>query len=188
MSLFIAARPDDGAVEDLQDELDRVRRLPVSRPLRWQPPGLWHVTLAFLGDPPDDADDVVAERIEGLCTHDVISGVRIAGSGCFGRQILWMGLEAGAAVDGLASLAGAIPRLVRGTGTELDRRAWRAHLTVARARNGDARVVTAALAGYRGPAWQVEEVLLIRSTGGPQPSHRVVHRVPLASVRTAPPR
>ena len=82
MSLFIAARPDDGAAEDLQDELDRVRRLPVSRPLRWQPPGLWHVTLAFLGDPPDDADDVVAERIEGLCTHDVISGVRIAGSGC----------------------------------------------------------------------------------------------------------
>ena len=34
----------------------------------------------------------------------------------------------------------------------------------------------------------LREVLLSRSTGGPRPSHRVVHRVPVAGVRRAPPR
>ncbi len=180
MSLFIAVRPDDIAAEDLQDELGRVRRLPMAGSLRWQPPSLWHVTLAFLGDPPEEAEDTVAERIEALCTHAAVPGLRLAGAGTFGRQILWVGLLPGAPLDSLGSIAAAIPRLVRGSGTDLDRRPWRAHLTVARARNGDARGASDVLTGYRGPTWSAEEILLIRSTGGPTPSHRVVHRVPLA--------
>jgi len=186
MSLFVAVRPDDAAGEDLQDALERVRRLPVAQPLRWQPPALWHVTLAFLGNPPDDVDDGVAERLEALTTHEIVPGLRLAGAGCFGRQVMWVGLEPGAPIDALRSWAGIIPRLVRGTGAIADRRPWRPHLTVARARNGDATAVARMLADYRGPTFTAEEILLMRSTGGPTPSHRVVLRVPL--VRTAPPR
>ncbi len=186
MSLFVAIRPDDVASEDLQHALERVRRLPVARPLHWQPPALWHVTLAFLGNPPDDVDQDVAERLDALVTDEVVPSLRLAGAGCFGRQVLWVGLEAGAAVEALRSCADAIPRLVRGTGAVVDRRPWRAHLTVARARNGDATAVAGVLADYRGPTFAVEEILLIRSTGGPTPSHRVIRRVPW--VRKAPPR
>ena len=188
MSLFIAVRPDDAACEDLQHELERVRRLPEAGSLQWQPPSRWHVTLAFLGDAPDSVDDRVVEAIDPLSVHSAIAELRLSGAGCFGRQVLWIGLERGAALDALTSMVGAIPRLVRGTGVNLDRRAWRAHLTVARARQGDARAAAGALADYRGPSWTAAEALLIRSTGGPQPAHHVVHRVPLTSVRTVPPR
>lgn len=188
MSLFIAVRPDEAACEDLQHELERVRRLPAATALQWQPPSRWHITLSFLGDPPDSADDTVAEAIDALSTRAAVLGLRLAGADCFGRQILWVGVERGVALDSLTSLVQEIPRLVRGTGVDLDRKAWRAHLTVARARRSDARALVGPLANYRGPAWRVDEVLLMRSVGGPRPSHQVVHRVPLASVRTAPPR
>ena len=83
------------------------------------------------------------------------------------------------AVDSLAALAGAIPAIVRGTGAQPDRRPWRPHLTIARARHGDARPVVDVLADYAGPAWDATSLVLIRSTGGPHPSHAVVHEVPL---------
>ena len=165
-----------------------MRRLPAAGALQWQPPSRWHVTLAFLGDPSDSAEQRVAETIHPLGSHAAIPELRLSGADCFGRQVLWIGLERGAALDALTSMVEAIPRLVRGSGVNLDRRAWRAHLTVARARQGDARAAAGALADYRGPSWTAAEALLIRSTGGPQPSHHVVHRVPLTSVRTVPPR
>jgi 2'-5' RNA ligase len=186
MSLFVAVRPDDAASEDLQHALERVRRLPVAQPLHWQPPALWHLTLAFLGNPPDDVDDEVVERLEALGGHAVVPDVRLAGAGCFGRHVLWVGLMAGPPVDALGSMAAAIPRLVHGSGAVVDRRPWRAHLTLARARNGDARAAAGLLTDYRGPSFSVDEVLLIRSTGGPHPSHQVIQRLPL--VRKAPPR
>ena len=180
MSLFLAVRPDERAVDDLQDALARVRRLPLAEPLRWQPPSQWHVTLAFFGDPDPLAVDDVSERLTALSASPVVPDLRIAGAGCFGRQILWMGIADEAAVAALGALVRAVPALVRGTGVTLDRRPWRPHLTVARARHGDARPAVGPLADYRGSAWPVEELVLVRSTGGPAPTHHVVSVVPLA--------
>lgn len=179
MSLFVAVRPDAEAVEDLQHALDRVRRLPAAEPLRWQPPAQWHVTMAFLGaDDPGIADEV-GDRIAALSAHSPVDGLVVAGAGCFGRQILWMDLADDAAVARLAGLAAAIPPLLRGSGASVDRRPWRPHLTVARARHGDARGLVPLLASYRGTMWTVSELLLIRSTGGPHPDHHVMRRIRL---------
>ena len=180
MSLFLAVRPDEGAVDDLQDALDRVRRLPLAEPLRWQPPSQWHVTLAFFGDPDPLVVDEVAERLAGLGSHDTVAGLCIVGAGCFGRQILWMGVGDESAVAGLREIVRAVPGLVRGRGVDLDRREWRPHLTVARARHADARPAVGPLADYRGPIWSADELVLIRSTGGPTSTHHVVAHVPLA--------
>jgi 2'-5' RNA ligase len=180
VSLFLAVRPDEGAVDDLQDALDRVRRLPLAEQLRWQPPSQWHVTLAFFGDPDPLVVDEVAERLGDLGSLASAPGLRVTGAGCFGRQILWMGLGDEVAVAGLREVVRAVPGLVRGTGVDLDRREWRPHLTVARARHGDARPTVGPLADYRGPAWSADEVVLIRSTGGPASTHHVVTRVDLA--------
>lgn len=179
MSLFIAVRPDETAVEHLQDAVDRVRRMPLAGEVRWQPPSLWHVTLAFLGDPDPLAADEVAERLVELSSRDAVTGVRLAGSACFGRQIVWMGVGGEAAVTSLRSMVRTIPDLVRGTGVVVDRRPWRPHLTVGRTRRSDARATARALEGYGGPSWDVDEVLLVRSTGGPTPTHHVVASVPL---------
>jgi RNA 2',3'-cyclic 3'-phosphodiesterase len=180
MSLFVAVRPDEDAVDDLQHRLERVRRLPVASDLRWQPPSQWHVTLAFLGADDAHVSDDVAQRLVPLSDRARIEGVRIVGAGCFGRQILWMGLADTDAVTALSDIAAAIPPLLRGSGVTPDRRPWRPHLTVARARHGDARPLVDVLAGYEGQAWCVDELVLIRSTGGPQPAHHVVSTIPLA--------
>ncbi len=179
MSLFVAVRPDEAAVEDLSDALEPVRRMPAAQALRWQPASQWHITVAFLGDADEDVTDEVAERLAALDLQ-AIPGVRLAGADCFGRQILWIGIGDDEARARMGATAAAIPPRLRGLGLDVDRRAWRGHLTVARARNGDARSAAAVLAGYRGPSWDAHELLVIRSTGGPRPAHHVVHVIPLA--------
>lgn len=179
MSLFVAVRPSDRAAEDLQHELDRVRRLPGAADLRWQPPSQWHVTLAFLGAADDAVADAVADRLAAMHARAPVPGLRLSGAGCFGRQVLWLGLADSAAVASLGAIVAAIPPLLRGTGAAVDRRPWRPHLTVARARHGDARTAVDALARYDGPAWDVTEVVLVRSSGGPHPAHHAVARFPL---------
>jgi RNA 2',3'-cyclic 3'-phosphodiesterase len=179
MSLFVAVRPDEAAIDDLAEAVDRVRRSPAATALRWQPPSQWHVTLAFLGEPREVDLDDIASRLAPLAERPVVPGVRIASAGCFGRQILWMGVGDDDQVAALTNLALAVPPLLRGSGLAIDRRPWRGHLTVARARHGDARPVVAQLAGYRGPSWDVDTLLLVQSTGGPHPQHRVVHGLPL---------
>jgi 2'-5' RNA ligase len=177
MSLFVAVRPGVEAVEHLDDYLQRVRRDPRLAAIRWQPPQQWHVTLSFLGDPEEDTAFEVAERLDALADRAAIPGVRLIDAGCFGKQILWMGVHT---PDPLPALVAAIPELLRGSGAIVDRRTWRAHLTIGRARHGDARAGMDALNCYVGPDWTVEDLLLIRSTGGPHPDHRVVHRIELA--------
>lgn len=178
MSLFVAIRPDERALEDLSDALEPVRRLPAAGALRWQPPWQWHITLAFLGDPGEDVTDEVAERITAIGLQ-AIPGIRLAGADCFGRQILWIGIGGDEERRRLATSAAAIPARLRGLGLDVDRRPWRGHLTVARARNGDARTAAMALASYSGPPWTAQELLVIRSTGGPHPTHHVVHTIAL---------
>jgi 2'-5' RNA ligase len=178
MSLFVAIHPDERAVEDLQDAVHVARRLVPG--VSWQPPGLWHLTLAFLGDPDEEVADVVADRLDELGDQHVIDNVRLSGSGCFGGQIVWIGLAPGPALDRLAALAHDIPRLLRGSGAQTDWRQWKPHLTVGRARRGGGQAAAGALSGYSGPAWSTASLSLVRSTGGPQPTHRVVHAVALA--------
>ena len=131
MSLFVAIRPDEAAIEDLADALEPVRRLPAAQSLRWQPAGQWHITLAFLGDADEAAADEVAERITGVGLV-AIRDVRLRGADCFGRQILWVGIGDDDARLRLAAAAGAIPPRLRGLGLDVDRRPWRGPETTKR--------------------------------------------------------
>jgi 2'-5' RNA ligase len=179
MSLFVAVRPSDAAVEDLQDALVAVRRQPVARDLRWQPPGQWHITLAFLGEDSPDLEAEVCDRLAALEVMSPVPGLSISGAGCFGRQVLWMDVHGDDAVTALGEVCTAIPPLLRGSGAQLDRRPWRPHLTIARARHTDARPVVPLLSTYIGPQWDADEVLVVRSTGGPHPDHHIAMRIPL---------
>ena len=186
MSLFVAVRPDERAVDELQHALEPVRRSPTASVLRWQPVTQWHITLAFLGDPDEWVEDEVAERLRSLGAQSAVPGLQLSGAGCFGRQVLWVGLADGPSTDALRAVQEAILPLMRGSGAVADRRPWRPHLTIARARGGDARGAVPLLAGYLGPDSTADEVLLVRSSGGPHPDHRVVERVglrgPLGSI------
>lgn len=179
MSLFVAVMPPAPACEHLHDVVTDVRRRPGLEKVRWTAPERWHITLAFLGDPPEHVDEDVAEALQQWGEHAAITGMQLTGAGSYRRTVLWIGVGEGSGRDALAAAARRIPALVRGTGAAADRREWRPHLTVGRLRGGAPDPAVAALASYRGPTWDVHEIHLIRSTGGAAPVH---HRIATVSL------
>jgi 2'-5' RNA ligase len=173
MRLFVAAYPPVEAADDLARRLGdlRVSRAEVNtRPARRE---TWHVTLAFLGDVPDDRAPAAATAVEDAAAGLPAPTVRLAGGGSFGRgrfTVLWVG------VDGdLDELARRLRRNLKQARLPYDRKPFRPHLTIARPGDRLARELIkedrAALATYRGPAWPVRTVDLVRSRLGPAPTY-----------------
>lgn len=101
--------------------------------------------------------------------------LRLAGAGRFGSarrpQVAWAGLDGD--VDPLSELAGGLARLAGDLGLAVEERPFRPHLTLGRWRPRQPADGTLPdrLAGYRGPAWPVGEVLLLESRLGAVPRY-----------------
>jgi 2'-5' RNA ligase len=190
----VAVYPPAGALDHLAAAVARLRlgaataagtnvRL-VARPL-------WHMTLAFLGEVPDDRAAGAADALaEGVARWRVGAAgppaLRLAGGGRFGRRqstVLWVGLAGD--VDGLRSLGGLVRRELRRARLPYDRKPMRPHLTFARPGERlpaeDLAADLAALTEYEGPGWTVEAVHLVRSQLGPKPVHHRLATVPLST-------
>lgn len=199
MRLFVATRPPADALDHLDRALERVREESGCPGLRWPDRARWHLTLAFLGDVDDDRVVRIADRVATVAArHAPVGPLRLAGAGVFGRRLLWVGVTAGVEAPGTDDAGAALRRLavdvqhgMRREGVRLESRRWRPHLTVARQRGegADAVRAAAALAGYRGPVWTVDSLLLVRSTLGPDPRHDVLREAVLScAVRPGPDR
>jgi RNA 2',3'-cyclic 3'-phosphodiesterase len=198
MRLFVAVYPAEVALDHLAAAVNGLRlgmatvagnnvRL-VARPL-------WHVTLAFLGELPDDrAPEVAAALHAGADRWRPAGGepeggtapieVRLAGGGRFGRRrstTLWVGLAG--ELDAFRSLGESVRRELRRARVPYDRKALRPHLTFARPGErlpaGDVAADLARLREYEGPGWTVDAVHLVRSQLGPRPVHERIATVPL---------
>ncbi|SDF14655.1 2'-5' RNA ligase [Blastococcus fimeti] len=101
--------------------------------------------------------------------------LRLAGAGRFGGarrpSVAWAGLDGDVAP--LAALADRLAHVARGLGLTVEDRPFRPHLTLGRWRPRQPAdgTLTDRLAGYRGPAWPVGEVLLLESRFGPEPRY-----------------
>lgn len=135
---------------------------------------LWHVTLAFLGEVPDDRARVAARALDDAVAGQEPPVLRIAGGGRFGRgrfTVLWAGIE-----GDLITLRKAVTRELRRAKLPFDAKKFHPHLTIARP--GDRIPVeddVAALKSYVGPQWTVEEARLVRSYLGPKPRYETLH-------------
>lgn len=167
MRLFVALRPPPEAVADLR------ARLP-----RWPTaPERWHLTLAFLGELAGPAE--VHEQL--LTVRRPPFDLRLEGSGTFGRQgPVWVGV--GGDADALHDLQHDVAAAVQAAGVQLERKAYRPHLTVGRRGHPE----PAALSGYRGPQWRAHEVELVRSDVGREVVHAVLERYSLRYAGRAP--
>lgn len=177
MRLFIAVYPTDEAADHLAAY---VQELHVSRAAaegvntRLAPRSNWHVTLAFLGEVPDERLPDVETALARVAAAPFT--VKVAGGGRFGRgrfTILWAAL--GGDVPALTRLSRAVRRELSRAKLPFDRKPFRPHLTIARPGDRIDREQVAAdraaLNAYEGPLWRVAEVVLMRSHPGPHPTY-----------------
>jgi 2'-5' RNA ligase len=182
--LFVAAYPPDPVVEDLAalvGTLSVGRASDLGINARLAPRPFWHITLAFLGDVPDERQVDVEKAIGEAVRRWAASGtgrpvLRVGGGGRFGRgrfTVLWAGLRGDVAA--VRTIAAAVRRELRRARLPFDDKPLRPHLTVARP--GDrlpAEQIAAdraALDAYQGPEWTVGELRLVRSYLGPKPRY-----------------
>lgn len=132
---------------------------------RWLSIDSVHLTVRFLGDV-DAARDRRARVLwaETVAAHETVD-LRLSAIGAFplrGRpRVLWAGV---ASSPPLAALAGDLDSAAESLGFDAEGRAFRPHLTLARARRGESPDRPSAAAGrLHAPAFRVETVTLFRS-------------------------
>ncbi|GLY98159.1 RNA 2',3'-cyclic phosphodiesterase [Actinoplanes sp. NBRC 103695] len=146
MRLFAALYPPEDVCDELRRRLRDVttRLTPVER---------WHITMAFLGEIPDEDLPSVERAVTRAAGGGPIR-LRLAGSGSFGRAVTWVGVE-----GDLGALYGALRRAL-----DLpDDRPFTPHLTVSYHGSPQLR---AALREYAGSSWEAAEIVLVRSADG----------------------
>ena len=177
MRLFVGLAPP-AAVLDHLDAACAPFRL-VRDDLRWTSRELWHVTLAFLGEVSEETLDHLAPGLERAAGRHRAFTLSVAGAGSFANpvraNVLWSGMSGDRRA--LAALAETVAAAARGAGAAPPGayRVFTPHLTLARCRAPvDVREIVATLGRYRGPAWTVEEIYLIRSTLDGQPRYETL--------------
>jgi 2'-5' RNA ligase len=132
------------ALEKLQHELQRH----VPRGLRWVRPEGIHLTLKFLGETPREKvpaiGDAVRSAVRGVEPHEL----SLAAMGTFGSKnaprVLWVDLSGDVAT--LGRLQRQVDEALSSLGFAKEKRAFAAHLTLARVREESAREVAEPLA------------------------------------------
>jgi RNA 2',3'-cyclic 3'-phosphodiesterase len=173
--LFIAVDPPTS----VQDHLaEATAGLAVTRVgVRVTARALWHVTLAFIGEVPDDRLEAATEALDKAAAGQEPPLLRIAGGGRFGRgkfTVLWAGIE-----GDLMPLRRAVTTQLKRAKLPYDAKRFHPHLTIARPGDriqvGDLSQDIALLDGYAGTQWTAEEIRLVRSFQGPTPVYQTLH-------------
>jgi RNA 2',3'-cyclic 3'-phosphodiesterase len=187
MRLFVALAVPDHVRDGLRAATAPLRERHPE--LRWTRPEGWHVTLAFLGQVPDEeVDGVLAEVRRAAGQGPAPTELRLDRPGRFGRSVLHVSVvdhPAGA----LTGLALAIRSCLVARGHPVDPQPIRGHLTLARAgRRGE---LTPGLldafgtGGLTGLAWRPSSVELWSSHLGDGPArYEVVASVALGEPST----
>ncbi|MFE3825857.1 RNA 2',3'-cyclic phosphodiesterase [Streptomyces sp. NPDC059092] len=199
LRLFAAVLPPAAAAVELADAVRRLRDLPGADQLRWTGQEGRHFTLAFMGEVDAALLPELTVRLERAAYRTEPFRLRVHGGGHFGGRTLWAGAAGG--IDELRLLAERAGAAARRAGVPMDERhhSYRAHLTLARSGQGgqgrgvDLRPYVEALADFEGRAWDVSELVLVRSrlpvsgVVGEQPRYEAIARCPLGRGRRGHP-
>jgi RNA 2',3'-cyclic 3'-phosphodiesterase len=121
---------------EVQWALSELRPRDESRDYRWVHPSLMHLTLAFLGEQPEERLELL-QRVGSEAAQASAPGtLRLANAGSFGSRsaprVLWVDLVGDVAA--LNTLQRNLDSSLRAAGFTLEDRPFRAHITLARRR------------------------------------------------------
>jgi len=166
---FVAVRLPDGLRRELRAWVDEARGDgTLEAEWRWADPEGWHITLAFLGATSPESVPGVIDHLAGDLAGQAGFSVAAGGFGAFPghsrARVLWYGIQD--ADRRLAELA----RLVRATTQTNEPAPFRAHVTLARARDRHGAPLPSA--PHEPPAGEVpiDTIVLMRSYLGDGPA------------------
>ncbi|HEY6794140.1 MAG TPA: RNA 2',3'-cyclic phosphodiesterase [Kineosporiaceae bacterium] len=168
MRLFVALWPPVEVLRTLGTALTGAAGSPGATAVRWSATAQLHITLAFLGEVEPVRQEQVERRLARVAGRHPPLDLHLAGAGRFGDRVLFV--TVGGDREGLKRLAGSVAAAARHAGVPIEERGFRAHLTVGRARGGDARAdlrpLVAALDAYRSAGWTAADLHLVHSRPG----------------------
>ncbi|CAL9522568.1 RNA 2',3'-cyclic phosphodiesterase [Nocardiopsis dassonvillei] len=177
MRLFAALTPPPGVVDAVRGAREPgLRHAPE---LSWTPPGEWHLTLAFLGEVPDDLLPGLTAALGAAAGDRGPFDLTVDGWGVFPHPhrdraaVLWAGV--GGDTGALAALSADLRAAASAAGLPGEDRVYVPHLTVARSR--PPRDLTGLLSelgdGPQAP-WPARDVHLVESRPGRADRYRTV--------------
>jgi 2'-5' RNA ligase len=134
---------------------------------RWVRPEGIHLTLRFLGEVGAERDALARNAWNKAATCSEPFVIRLGGIGRFPRggraRVLWVGIEELGGGTRLDELAARVETAARESGFEPEKRAFRPHLTLARALRGARPAWQEGLSVDRGDEFSVDRLVLFRS-------------------------
>lgn len=131
---FIAVKMPPGAVDRLRQAQDRLRAAEAG--WKWVDPDAFHITLKFLGNVEQSRLSALWESVCEAAAGSPPFTMALRGLGAFPNldvpRVAWVGIDEGAAA--LVGLAAKVEQACELHGFEPERRPFRAHLTLGRAR------------------------------------------------------
>jgi 2'-5' RNA ligase len=145
-----------------------------------------HFTLKFLGDTEEELVDVITDRMRESVGGTQAFKIKLKGIGAFPSmsniRVIWIGIEDGRHLTGLAAR---LDSSLEEIGLERDRKGFKPHLTVARARGSrgldivQGLIVANAVTDFGG--YSIDKIVLKKSTLTPQgPRYSNISEVMLA--------
>jgi 2'-5' RNA ligase len=139
--------------------------------VRWVPVESVHLTLKFLGEVDDKLVPKIEEALAAVAAGAKPFPLSLSGCGCFPNarapRVLWVGLGGGAGEAG--ALAAAVDEALAPLGFDREKRPFKAHLTIGRAKDPREAAGTAArklsqLGEFAAPAERLTAMSLVKST------------------------
>lgn len=175
---FVAVGLPDAHLAALERHLAECERLAPA--YRWVEPDSLHLTLRFLGNLEPETLDRVREELAEV--RGATFTLALGGRGTFGPRsaprVVWLGVGAG--LEPCAELAARVEAACERAGLEPDERAFRAHVTLARARREGERLPALPEPPALAP-WTVEDFALYESRLRQQPRYVPLERYPLSA-------
>ncbi|MBM3330612.1 RNA 2',3'-cyclic phosphodiesterase [candidate division WOR-3 bacterium] len=185
---FVALSISEGARRQIADLLVSLQRQqgPV---VRWVRPELMHLTLAFLGEVPQEFLDAATARLSAVARQHSSITAQLRGLGAFPSssraRVVWIGTEQGRRE--VCNLQAEVVRALTSVGYQPERRPFSPHLTIGRLRTPD-DVSKAAAVRFESEPFVIDRFVLMRSVLGPAgPAYSVLAEFPLAVQTTCRP-
>jgi RNA 2',3'-cyclic 3'-phosphodiesterase len=135
----------------------------VAPEFRWASAGNLHLTVRFIGSVEQEVAEALADRLKGLA--GVAFDLALGGVGTFRRgrlaRVVYMDVRSGA--DAVRALAARVESECVAAGLEPESRAFKPHLTLARARARDGALLPDLPEPPTLESWRAEELVLFSS-------------------------